>query len=164
MKKLVILALAVSAAAIPAFAQSTGRLLYLYDEVNEQSEPYIAYFEDAFARAGLDYDAASAAQAASLDLSRYDRIVVHGMVMAFNSKSPIRDWLRKKPDLRGKRVYLLVTANRWFLDRLYGQLVELLQADRADQVDAVSMATKDMDATSEAAAVRERVDKAAQGE
>jgi len=150
-------------------AATGGKALYVYDEVNEQSEPYIANFRAALSAAGVAFDEVTAAELASgtsgVDLASYDRIIVHGMVMAFNSKSPVRDWLKKKPDLSGKKVSLfvtanrwfLVTANRWFLKNLYGQLTDLVEKDGGNLVDAVSMATKSTTDADERAAVDAQV-------
>ena len=52
---------------------------------------------------------------------------------------------------------LLVTANRWFLDNLYGQLTALFEKDGAVLVDAVSMATKKTDDAQERTAVAAQV-------
>jgi lactam utilization protein B len=89
-----------------------------------------------------------------MDLTKYSAVLVHGMVMAFASKSPVRDWLKAEKRLEGKKVYLFVTANRWFLDKLYKQLGDLLARDKAGSVDAVSAATKKMDDAAKEAAVR----------
>jgi hypothetical protein len=136
-------------------AQASGRkILYVYDEVNNNSKPYIDYFREALTAQGIAYDEATASQVASKDLSGYQTILVHGMVMAFASKSPVRDWLKADRRLEGKNVELFVTANRWFVDKLFKQLSDLLAKDKADSVDAVSMATKSMDAAAKKAAVR----------
>ena len=136
-------------------AQSSGgKVLYVYDEVNDNSRPYIALFEKAFAAEGIAYDALPAAEAKARDLAQYRAIAVHGMVMAFASKSPVRDWLASDPRLEGRKVALFVTANRWFLGKLFGQLEEQLKKDRAETIDAVSAATKKMDAAAKELAVR----------
>lgn len=154
MKKLMLAAcLAAIAAAIGAQSPAS-KVLYVYDEVNDQSKPYIGYFEKALADEGIAFDDATAAQARSMDLSKYRAILVHGMVMAFASKSPVRDWLKAETRLEGKRVALFVTANRWYLDKLYKQLVDLAKKDKAGPVDSVSSATKPMDAKAKEAAVR----------
>ena len=144
-----------------SIGNAAERVLYVYDEVNEQSEPYIAHFRAALDAAGIAYDEVAAADLVSgktaVNPAGYDRLLVHGMVMAFNSKSPVRDWLKKKPDLSGKKVSLLVTANRWFLDNLYGQLTALFKKDGAVLVDAVSMASKKTDDAQERAAVAAQV-------
>jgi hypothetical protein len=153
------LALFALTAALSLGAQEAGKkTLYVYDEVNKNSTPYIAYFKSAFAEKGVAYDEATAAQAASKDLSAYDTIVIHSMVMAFASKSPVRDWL-KGAKLEGKKVALFVTANRWKLDKLYDQLTKLLKKDNAVVIDAVSMATKDMNEAAKIAAVKTQVGK-----
>ena len=136
-----------------------GKTLFAYDETNEQSAPYVERFREAFAAAGIPFDEATAADLKTKDLAAYDRIVLHGMVMAFNTKSPLRDWLKTAPNLSGKKVYLFVTANRWFLDKLFADLTKLLKKDEADLVDAVSMATKDTSDEEEAAAVRAFVER-----
>lgn len=151
----VLIALVALIIALPLAAQTPGpRVLFVYDEVNEQTEPYIAHFREAFASRGLTFDESAAGDLKSRDLSRYEVLVLHGIVQAFNSKSPIRDWLKTKPPLAGKRVYLFVTANRWFLDKLFKDLNGLLEKSGAGPVDAVSMATKDTDDAAEKAAVK----------
>lgn len=157
MKKIPVIVFGCLLAASLGAETVSGKVLYVYDEVNEQSKPYISYFRDGFAAAGISFDEAAASGLKAKDLSSYEFIVVHGMVMAFNSKSPVRDWLKTKPDLDGKKVSLFVTANRWFLKNLFGQLTELLRKENADVIDAVSMATKDTDAASEAAAVKAQI-------
>jgi hypothetical protein len=153
------LSLAGVLAAAPGAAAARGKILFLYDEANERSRPYIGYFREAFEAANLPFDQATAADMKSKDLSPYKLIVVHGMVMAFNAKSPIRDWLKTGPDLGGKSVSLFVTANRWFLKDLFGQLRQLFEARGAVVVDAVSMATKDIDDAAERAAVKAQIAK-----
>ncbi len=154
MKKLS-LALGILAFAAALGAQvPAGKVLYVYDEANEQSKPYIGYFKGAFAAEGLAFDEASAFQVPSMDLTKYRAVLVHGMVMAFATKSPVRDWLKSEKRLGGKRVALFVTANRWFLGKLDKQLRDLLAKDGAVPVDAVSAATKKLDAAEKEAAVR----------
>lgn len=131
-----------------------GKILFVYDEVNDNSRPYIALFEKAFAAEGIAYDAVPAVEAQAKDLAQYRAIAVHGMVMAFASKSPVREWLSSEARLGGVKVALFVTANRWFLDKLAGQLEGRLEEDGAVTIDAVSAATKKMDAAAKEAAVR----------
>ncbi len=150
----VVLVIVFSLSGLCAFAEpATGRVLYVYDETNEQSQPYIAHFRAALQASGRPFNEAAAGELAGKDLSPYDFIVIHGMVMAFNAKSPVRDWLKKHPDLTGKKVSLFVTANRWFLDNLFDDLQTLLEKDKANVIDAVSMATKTTTDADEAEAV-----------
>lgn len=152
----------VALGSLPCAAQEArNKVLYVYDEVNEQSEPYIANFRSALAAAGVSFDEVTAADLAagktSVNPASYDRVLIHGMVMAFNGKSPVRDWLKKKPALEGTKVSLFVTANRWFLDKLFAQLTGLVKKDGGELVDAVSMATKDTTDAEEKAAVEAQV-------
>jgi len=134
-----------------------GKVLLVYDEVNVNSDPYVAQFRETLAAEGLAFEEAVAGSMAGKDLAAYDTVLIYGMVQAFNMKSPIRDWLKTKPGLENKRVSLFVTANRWFLKNLFVQLTKLLDKQKAELVDAVSMATKDMDAGAKEAAVRAQV-------
>jgi hypothetical protein len=158
MKKIWLLPLIAALATVLGAEPPARKLLFVYDEVNKQSSPYIGYFRDAFAAKGIIYDEAAAAELKAKDLSSYKLIVVYGMVMAFNTKSPIRDWLRTAPDLGGKKVSLFVTANRWYLKQLSEQLLELLKDDKAEVVDAVSMATKNLDNREKSSAVDKQVE------
>lgn len=132
-------------------------ILHIYDEVNENSSPYLEYFKEAYTNQGIDYHQVTVAELKNSDLEDYDTIVIHAMVMAFNMKSPIRDWLKTKPPLAGKKIFLFVTANRWFLDKLYGQLTELLNGET--KLDAISMATKELDGAAKNAAIQTQVSK-----
>lgn len=134
-----------------------GKVLFVYDEVKSPPEAFPGYFRDSLASEGVPFDEAVAADMNTKDLSSYDRIVVYGMVQAFNMKSPLRDWLKTKPDLGGKKVSLFVTANRWYLKNLYGQLTTLLKKGNAEVIDAVSMATRDMDTPTKVLAVKDHV-------
>jgi hypothetical protein len=150
-----ILAACLAAIAAAAGAQSkSDKVLYVYDEVNDNSKPYIGYFERALAAEGIAYDETTAAKALTYDLSGYRAVLVHGMVMAFAMKSPVRDWLKAEKRLEGARVALYVTANRWSLEKLTKQLGDLAKKDKAESVDVVSSATKSIDAAAKEAAVR----------
>lgn len=135
------------------------KVLYVYDEVNKNSEPYIGYFRKAFAEAGIAFDETAVADIKGKNLADYRAIVMHGMVMAFNSKSELRDWLKTSPDLKDRKVSLFVTANRWFLDNLYRDLTGLLKQDGADVIDAVSQATKNLNDDGKLALVQAQVNK-----
>jgi hypothetical protein len=133
------------------------KVLFVYDEVNKNSSPYIEYFRNAFGAAGIGYDEAAAADANKMNLNDYRAVVIYGMVMAFNGKSPVRDWLKASPDLQGRKVSLLVTANRWFLKDLNRDLTNLLNKNEADVVDAVSTATKSLNDRDKEALVQAQV-------
>lgn len=133
------------------------KVLYVYDETNDSTALYVPLFRSAFASEGIAYDEIRAAELKGKDLSPYNTIVIHGIVMGFNSKSPIRDWLKTSPNIAGKKVSLLVTANRWYLKELFADLTGLLSKNNADVIDAVSMATKDMDVPSKTVAVKKQI-------
>jgi hypothetical protein len=135
------------------------KVLYVYDEVNKNSELYIGYFRKAFNEAGVVFDETAVADIKGKNLADYRAIVMHGMVMAFNSKSELRDWLKTSPDLKDRKVSLFVTANRWFLDNLNRDLTGLLKKDGADVIDAVSQATKNLNEEGKMALVRAQVNK-----
>jgi hypothetical protein len=159
----VLLSLAFLACAGIAMAEDlepgARKVLYVYDEVNKNSEPYIGYFRKAFTEASIAFDEASVADIKGKNLADYRAIVMHGMVMAFNSKSELRDWLKTSPDLKDRKVSLFVTANRWFLDNLYRDLTGLLKKDGADVIDAVSQATKNLNEEGKMALVKAQVSK-----
>jgi len=134
-----------------------GKVLLVYDEVNVNSDPYVGYFKEALTAEGLAFEETVVGSVAGKDLAAYDTVLIYGMVQAFNMKSPIRDWLKTKPALENKKVSLFVTANRWFLKNLFVQLTKLLDKQKAEVVDAVSMATKDLDASAKEAAVKAQV-------
>ena len=114
------------------------KTLFVYDEVNDQSKPYIGHFREAFVAEGIPFEEATASELKTKDLSPYDTIVLHGMVMAFNTKSPIRDWLKTGPDLSGKRIHLFVTANRF---DLHPGSMTIIRATRASTGDAFGATT-----------------------
>lgn len=119
-------------------------VLFVYEEENEKLSPWIASFREELRAANVVFDECPAKDALAVDLSKYDRILVYGAVIAFTANEPVRDWLAKEDRLSGKSVTLAVTANRWFLKKYHGQLIDLLKKKRALTVDAVSAATKNL--------------------
>ena len=76
-----------AAFATPVLAHAQdGRVLHVYDAVNDRSRPYIAIFERALAGEGIAFDEAAAAEVGSMDLSRYRAVLIHGMVIAFTTR------------------------------------------------------------------------------
>lgn len=135
------------------------RMLYVYEEQNKNSVPYIDWFKAELGGAGFAVDTSGTSDIKSLDFSVYDLIVIHGIVMSFNMKSSVRDWLKSESRLQGKKVFVYATSGRWFADTLAAQLKDQLKAKQAQVVDAVSMATKGMAAEAKIAAVRTFVEK-----
>lgn len=135
------------------------RVLYIYEEDNKSARPWRTLFSEELKAAGFEADQAAAAELGSINLADYDILVIHGMVIAFGSQSPVRDWLKTEPNLSGKPVSLFVTASRWRLEKVYKKMRELLEARKPVILDAVSSATKDLDDEGKRALVRERVQK-----
>lgn len=140
-----------------------AKVLFVFEEENEKLGPWIASFRDALRAANVTFDECPAKDAPSVDLAKYDAILVYGAVMAFTASEPVRDWLSKETRLGGKRVVLVVTANRWFLKKYHGQLTDLLGKQRAVTVDAVTSATKTLSSADRNALVKTAVSTVARG-
>lgn len=136
------------------FAES---VLFVYEEINDKSTPYIETFRDELKKAGFTVEETAAVDANAKNLASYDYILIHGMVMAFASTSPVRDWLKTKPELAGKKVSLFVTANRWFLKKFNKQITSLVDKQKPVLIDAVSTATKKLDDAAKKELVRAQV-------
>lgn len=128
-------------------SSESGKILFVYEESNEQLDPWIARMENYLNRQGIPFDKMAAAEASSLELedfSSYRGLVLYGAVMAFTSNEPLRDWLKEEPSLQDQKVLLLVTANRWFLPKYTRQLKSLLKDEGAELIDDVTAVTKDL--------------------
>jgi len=161
MKRIMMIGLPLLALFILAAGNVTGQnrgnpspaVLYVFEESNENIDPWNDLFQKKLRELGYTYDAAAAGQMNSVSLEKYSHVIIHGAVMAFASKEPVRDWLKTGPNLSGKRIVLFVTANRWFLGKYFNQLLSLLGERGAEVVDSVSSATKDLTAEEKAALV-----------
>ncbi len=101
-------------------------------------------FKDAFGSSSGNVEFFTSGEMKEKDLAKYSSVVIYGAVQAFNMKGPIRDWLKTNVDISGKKVYLVVTASRWFLKDYFNQLKAALAKKNANVVDAVSGATQKM--------------------
>ena len=137
-------ALLLSACAILAndtLAATPQKVLFIYDTLDKGSTFYIEAIRHQLTLEGFQVDEASSGNLKQKDISPYKQIVIYGMVMAFNWKSMVRNWLKAQKDLSNRKVYIFVTANRWFLKNLHKDLVKLAIKKHATVVDAISMAT-----------------------
>jgi hypothetical protein len=134
-----------------------GTALLVYEEQNKNIDPWRILLADELKARGYEVEAVSASQVGIRKYEPYSIVVVYGSVMAFATKEPIRDWLKRGVDLEGKKVALFVTANRWFLAKYLGQLKGLLGSSNARIVDAVSTATKNMKDEGRAARIKDFV-------
>ncbi|MBB6480522.1 hypothetical protein [Spirochaeta isovalerica] len=142
MKKVILLFLLAVMALSMAAAEAP--VLFIYEESNENIDPWLEMLRSGLASRSIAYEEKSAAELEGLDLSPYSSLFLYGAVMAFTFKEPIRDWLDTEPDLSEKKVSLLVTANRWFLDKYRGQLQQRLDKHGAETIDTISSATKNL--------------------
>jgi hypothetical protein len=154
-------ALFLAVTATPFFSETvseTGKVLLVYDGMKGKPSPFVERFRQAFIEAGLAFEEAAAENLGSADLSGYRCVVIHGMVMAFNGISPVRDWLEGKPNLQGVNVRVFVTASRWFNEDLARELSDLASKDGAEVVDAISAATKRLSEAEKGELVRKQID------
>ncbi len=139
-------------------AQSPRRVLYIYEENNDSTGPWRDYFAGESAAAGFIFEEAAVSEIDSKNLDSYDGIIIHGMVMAFTSRSPVRDWLSERARLAGRPVSIFITANRWFLEKYTRQIHDLLVTQQLEPLDAVSAATKNLSETEKKALVRSHLE------
>lgn len=119
-------------------------ILFLYEESNENIDPWIQRISQGLSERGISYQARAAADIDAADLEDTQRILLFGSVMGFTLSEPLRAWLNSEPEIKGKEVVLLVTAGRWFLDRYTLQLTERLNQNEAMVIDAVASVTEEL--------------------
>ena len=158
-RSLALAALLIGVSLVPAFAQRAASqpapaLLFVYEAKDKKIDPWISLFKEELQSSGMNAEFAVPADLAGKDLSAYDRIVVYGVVQAFASAEPIRDWLKTDIVLSGKKVHLFVTANQWALKKYFDQLEKLLAKKKATVVDAVSSATNKLSDSDKRALVK----------
>ena len=117
------------------------KVLFVYDTIDKASAFYVGTIRENLKKAQFLVDEASSGGLRQKDPLPYNHVVIYGMVLAFNLKSPVRDWLKSQKNLENKKIFIFVTANRWFNEKLCKELAKLATKQRATVVDAVSMAT-----------------------
>ena len=132
--------------ALPSRAADTldvtpAKVLFVYDSITKPSAFYVETIRENLKDASFQVDEASSSALRHKDPSQYSHIVMYGMVMAFNMKSSVRKWLKSQKSLENKKLFIFVTANRWFNENLRKDLVKLASQKNATVVDAVAMAT-----------------------
>jgi hypothetical protein len=136
-----------AASLFPAFAQRSASqpsptMLFVYEAKDKKIDSWVSLFKEELQARNIKADFYLPSELAGKDLSGYDVVVIYGVVQAFTNLEPIRDWLKTKVDLSGKKVHLFVTANRWYLGKYFDQLKKLLAKKNANLADAVSSATQ----------------------
>jgi len=134
------------AACFAAVVASAAPVLFVFEEENPETTPYIELFREELRTSGVEFDELSAAEAAKSGKgvpADCELVVVYAAVMRFGSPTPASDWLKAQKDFRGKTVRIRVTANRWFLETVRKRLEKTVKSARPEAVDALSQATKD---------------------
>ena len=147
-----------------SFAQDTGspaegKVLFVSDKTDKPAAFFMDAFTEELTDAGYDFTGTAVDAASRVDLDAYTDVLVYSQVMAFNNLSPVSAWVKAQKSLQGKRLFLFVTANRWFFGSRLAKLKMLVKARGGDVVDAVTMATNRMSAEQKRAAVDKLVDR-----
>ena len=140
-------------------ASSAGKVLFVYDKVDKGTKLYVEAYRENLKATGLPVEEAAVESTAVTDISPFGTIILYSRVMAFDKKSPVRDWLKKQKDLTGKSVFLFVTANKWMNDKNFQSIMEIVKGLKGNVVDAVSMATAKMSESQKRDAVAKHLEK-----
>jgi hypothetical protein len=145
-------------------AQQTGGtgepgVLFVHDKGDAATQPFVNAFREYLKATGLPVDETVVDSIAITDLSPYRTILLYSRVMAFDNMSPVRDWLKKQQDLGNRNVFLFVTANRWFFEKHLKKMKSIITGRNGVIVDAVTMATKNMDTAQKQDAVKKHLEK-----
>jgi len=135
------------------------KVLFVYDTLDDKSSFFITTFREELTALPCTVDEAAVENSKTGDLSHYSLLVIYSRIMAFDMKSPVRKWIEGQKSFGKKKIALFVTTNRWFLEKHFSRLKDLLGKRNADVVDAVSMATKDLTDEQKKAWVRENLAK-----
>jgi len=142
MKKILLTFILATMALVATVAENP--LLFVYEESNDNTDPWLEMLRHNLKSRSIDFEEKSASDLEGVDLSSFDRVFFYGAVMGFTLKEPLRSWLDSSPDLTGKKVSLLVTASRWFLEKYTAQLEERLEESGAGKIDAISSVTQNL--------------------
>ncbi|MBN1759022.1 MAG: hypothetical protein JW863_11930 [Chitinispirillaceae bacterium] len=144
------------------FAQdstTTGKVLFVSDKTDKPAKFFLDAFTEELTASGRPFDEVAVDAKSPVDPAEYSSIVVYSQVMAFNNISPVSAWVKSQKSLQGKRLFLFVTANRWFYESRLKKLVKLVGDRDGEVVDAVTMATTKMNAEQKRGLVRKMVKK-----
>ncbi len=130
--------------AFPAVSEGDPSLLFVYDTLDEKSDFYITHLREQLRESGFAFEEAAVKNETTVDVGQYDTIVVYSRVMAFNMSSPVRAWLKSVKTFEHARVYIFVTAARWFEQKHKEELLKIVSRKNPEEVDAVTSATEKM--------------------
>jgi hypothetical protein len=151
------LAIAIASPIQEESAEEQRRVLFVYDVLDDDSRFFIEAIRSQLDNMNLDIEEVAVANSDVQSLKRYDYVLLYSRVMAFNMKSPVRGWVRKRKHFRDAKLFIFVTANRWFEQKHRQELLSLAKKRNARVIDAVTMATKDMTEAQKAQAVKEKL-------
>ena len=138
---------------------SIKKTLLVYDDCYAKSQPYIEFFRNEFGKTGIAFDELSLKKNGKKVPADYEVILIYSRVVAFNMASPVRTWLKSLKTLFNKKVFVFVTANRWFEKTNMQQIVKLVSDRGGEVVDAVSTATGKMSTEQKKESVAKQVAK-----
>jgi len=125
-------------------AASVKRSLLVYDSIDSKSEFYIKTIQKQLSKAGIVFDEVAVAHGTIKNFEVYESIMIYSRVMGFNLISPVKKWLNTEKSLANKKVFIFVTANRWFEKNNLAEISKLVTSRGGTIVDAVSSATDKM--------------------
>jgi hypothetical protein len=117
------------------------KVLFVYENVDLKSKFIVESFREQLKKADFYFEEDSLGSKAIKDLSNYQYIIIYSGVMAFNTISPVRKWMRSTLSFENEKIFIFVTANRWYYESHLKELVNLAEQRHGTVVDAVSMAT-----------------------
>jgi hypothetical protein len=129
---------------------NSSNILFVYEQADEKINQWVELFKKEFAKQNRSVEYVVSADANKKNISSFSSVVIYGAVLAFTFKEPVRDWLKTDVNLTGKKVHLIVTANRWFVEDYFKQLKNELTKKKAEPVNAVSTATAKLSDTDKA--------------
>ena len=143
-------------------APASNRVLFVSDKTDKPAKFFMDAFTEELTAAGVTFSGNAVDAKSMIDDMPYATILVYSQVMAFNNISPVSAWVKAQKSLKGIRLFIFVTANRWFYESRRKKLGKLVKERGGEVVDAVTMATNKMTAEGKRKAVRKMVNKVAE--
>jgi menaquinone-dependent protoporphyrinogen IX oxidase len=150
-------AMALRAHSNDAEQMTVSKTLFVYDSLDKDTKIYIEAFRDQMNAKKVQFDEMVLSKSKTVDVSPYETIVIYSRVMAFNLRSPVRKWLRSVKKLQNKKVYIFVTANKFFEKKNLKDIVKLVAKSDGEIIDAVSMATGKLSEEQKAQSIAEHL-------
>lgn len=135
------------------------KALLVYDAIDTSSKIYIETFRKQLDERGIPFDEAVVAKSGKSDVAKYEYVFVYSRVMGLNMISPVKKWLGSLTSLKDKKIFIFVTANRWFDKDNLKQVVALVNKRGGTIVDAVSIATQKLSSEQKSESVVRQVEK-----